>query len=272
MPSTPGSTAVSVPAGLCARPPASVRWPGRPGWRGRTPARAQRLPAQERSLSLVWVWVGGGPGQTPLLLAVGQLCASAPIASPWLPRLSLEPDASPIDAVYVQSDQDVPPFDRAGEDPTAAPTVPETILSLDEPEFAAAAREALRHLTSPDVLARNPLVRSQMVAERAGGEAGIEARVEALQALVQAVVTSLGASPRRAKLQRALHHTYIEPAGGQEQVAELLDLPFSTYRDHLKAGIQLVGEILWHREIGRRVRPALEPSASPAHPAAPMST
>jgi hypothetical protein len=129
-------------------------------------------------------------------------------------------------------------------------------------------RDALRHLTSPDLLRRNALVHSRVVTERVGVEAAIEARVAALQALLHEVVASLGASPRRAKLQRALYHTYLEPAGSQEQVAELLDLPFSTYRDHLKAGTQLVREILWQLETVERVRPALDPIASPVLPAA----
>jgi long-chain acyl-CoA synthetase len=33
-------------------------------------------------------------------------------------------------------------------------------------------------------------------------------------------------------------------------VAELLDLPFSTYRRHLKAGLTRVAELLWQKEIG----------------------
>jgi len=36
----------------------------------------------------------------------------------------------------------------------------------------------------------------------------------------------------------------------QEHVAELLDLPFSTYRRHLKAGVARVADALWSREIG----------------------
>ena len=35
-------------------------------------------------------------------------------------------------------------------------------------------------------------------------------------------------------------------------VAELLGLPFSTYRRHLRAGISKVAEILWQEEIGVR--------------------
>jgi hypothetical protein len=138
----------------------------------------------------------------------------------------------------------------------------------DERGFATAVREALRDLTSPDLLRHNPLTRSRLVAERAGGEAGIDARVAALQALVKEVVGSLGASPRRAKLQRALHHTYVEPAASQERVAELLDLPFSTYRHHLKVGLELVGQILWQRETGEADGSVLDPSAPPPQPAA----
>ena len=36
----------------------------------------------------------------------------------------------------------------------------------------------------------------------------------------------------------------------QEQAAELLDLPFSTYRRHLKAGLDQITDYLWGREIG----------------------
>jgi hypothetical protein len=145
----------------------------------------------------------------------------------------------------------------------AAPAAP--CPSPDERGFVTAVRDALRDLTSPDLLRRNPLTRSRLVAERAGGTAGIEARVGALQALVREVVGSLGASPRRAKLQRALHYTYLEPAASQERAAELLDLPFSTYRHHLKVGLELVGEILWQRETGEVSCQGLGTSAPPSH-------
>jgi hypothetical protein len=63
---------------------------------------------------------------------------------------------------------------------------------------------------------------------------------------------SLQASPREAKSYRALHRTYLDPAPSQERAAELLGLPFSTYRRHLKGGMTRVVEILWQREIGGR--------------------
>lgn len=52
-----------------------------------------------------------------------------------------------------------------------------------------------------------------------------------------------------AKLYRALYRTYLHPAPTQEQAAELLNLPFSTFRRHLKTGIARVTDILWQREI-----------------------
>jgi hypothetical protein len=53
-----------------------------------------------------------------------------------------------------------------------------------------------------------------------------------------------------AKLYRVLVHTYFQPLATQEQVAEVLDLPFSTYRRHLKAGLTRLSELLWQKEIG----------------------
>jgi len=71
-----------------------------------------------------------------------------------------------------------------------------------------------------------------------------------LVSLVQEAVDALQRSPREAKLHRALYHTYLQPAPTQEHAAELLDLPFSTFRRHLKAGITRVTEMLWQKEIG----------------------
>lgn len=43
--------------------------------------------------------------------------------------------------------------------------------------------------------------------------------------------------------------TYRRGAPTQEAAAERLDLPFTTYRRHLLAGIERVAEDLWHREL-----------------------
>jgi hypothetical protein len=53
-----------------------------------------------------------------------------------------------------------------------------------------------------------------------------------------------------AKFYRAVYHTYLQPAVTQEQAAEVLDLPFSTYRRHLRSGIEELTARLWAREIG----------------------
>ena len=42
---------------------------------------------------------------------------------------------------------------------------------------------------------------------------------------------------------------FINPAATQEQAADLLGLPFSTYRAHLRAGTKRVADQLWQREL-----------------------
>jgi hypothetical protein len=134
--------------------------------------------------------------------------------------------------------------------PKAAPPPAEPLLVLSETDFAAAVRDALRDLARPDVLLSNPLLRSRLVMEEAGPDVGSAGRVAALQALIKHAADSLQISPRDAKLYRALYHTYLQPAPTQEQAAEQLDLPFSTFRRHLKAGIERVVNLLWQRELG----------------------
>jgi hypothetical protein len=121
---------------------------------------------------------------------------------------------------------------------------------LSQDEFNQAVRDALRDFARTDLLRANPLLRSRMIAERAGGQAAPGERVTCLQTLLKEAAESLQASPREAKLYRAVQHTYFQPLATQEQVAELLDLPFSTFRRHLKAGVARVAETLWDREIG----------------------
>jgi hypothetical protein len=128
--------------------------------------------------------------------------------------------------------------------------VTEPLLVLSQDEFNQAVRDALRNFARPDLLRANPLLRSRMIAERVGAQAALGERLSQLQTLLKDAAESLQASPREAKLYRAVQHTYLQPLATQEQVAELLDLPFSTFRRHLKAGVARVAESLWHREIG----------------------
>ncbi len=129
---------------------------------------------------------------------------------------------------------------EARETPPPAP-----LVVLSEPEFAAAVRQALRDHARPDALLANPLLRSRLVADRAGDVP----TVTTLQTLVREAAERLRANPRDEKLYRAIHRTYLEPVATQELAAERLGLPFSTYRRHLTAGIDQITAWLWQREL-----------------------
>jgi hypothetical protein len=131
-------------------------------------------------------------------------------------------------------------------EPVSSPPTRPTLVVLSEEDFAEAVRHALHDLLRPAILRSNPLLRSRLVGDRAGSDAE---RVAALQALVHEACATMQASPRDSKSYRALYHTYLQPAPTQEQAAELLDLPFSTFRRHLKAGIARVTDILWQQEL-----------------------
>lgn len=127
----------------------------------------------------------------------------------------------------------------------AAPPLPSPILTLSQPEFADAVRGALRDLHRPDRLARNPLVSSRIARDRAGGKAS----AAVLAQLLREAAEMLHADPRDQKLYRSVDRTYLRPAETQERAAEVLDLPFSTYRRHLTRGVERVVGWLWEREL-----------------------
>ena len=116
------------------------------------------------------------------------------------------------------------------------------LLALSHPDFADAVRGALRHLHDRAALAENPLLRCRLTADRAGTEA-------ALAELIGEAVAAVGRQPRGERLARALDRTYLHPAATQEAAADLLGLPFSTYRGHLTRGIERVVDWLWQREL-----------------------
>ena len=119
------------------------------------------------------------------------------------------------------------------------------LMVLSQPEFAAAVRQALRDYTRPGALAANPLLRSRLLVERADPEDG----PEGLQALLLEAAETLRSNPKDEKLYRVLRHTYLQPLPTQEAAAELLDLPFSTYRYQLGKGLARVTDWLWQREL-----------------------
>jgi hypothetical protein len=126
-----------------------------------------------------------------------------------------------------------------------APGEPAALLALSQPDFADAVRRALRGLHRPAELAANPLLRTRIVAGHGEGTAS----PEALAAVVREAVAALAEDPRDEKLFRALDRTYLRPAPTQERAAELLVLPFSTYRGHLTRGVERVVDALWEREL-----------------------
>ncbi|MCC5638305.1 ATP-binding protein [Nostoc sp. CHAB 5844] len=135
--------------------------------------------------------------------------------------------------------------------------ISEPLLVLSQSEFVEAVQNVLRNFNRPDALENNPLVRSRSVyaqlsdslKQQLTTKVSMSDYVKVLQNLVKQAAESLQSSPRDQKLYRAVYRTYLNPAPTQEQAAELLDLPFSTYRRHLKAGVMRLAEILWQKEI-----------------------
>jgi hypothetical protein len=126
------------------------------------------------------------------------------------------------------------------------PTAQPPLLVLSQPEFDDAVRQALRDLRRPDLLSRNPLLRTRLVRDHAGDEEPVAATLEAL---VGAAVETLREHPRDDKLWRAVERTYVRPAVTQERAAAALGLPFSTYRRHLTLGVDRVVAWLWDQEV-----------------------
>lgn len=126
------------------------------------------------------------------------------------------------------------------------PVVQPPLLVLSQPEFGQSVRQALRDLRRPDLLARNPLLRTRLARDRAGNR---EPSAAVLEALVRAAADSLREHPRDDKLFRAVDRTYLRPAATQERAAAVLGLPFSTYRRHLTHGVDRVMAWLWDQEV-----------------------
>ncbi|WP_327589569.1 ATP-binding protein [Nonomuraea sp. NBC_00507] len=115
---------------------------------------------------------------------------------------------------------------------------------LSREEFHDAVRSTLRLLSQPSALAASPLAHTRLVTEHPVSDPGI-----ALRNLLQEQINQLNDDPRAIKLHRALDITFLRGAPTQELAAERLHLPFTTYRRHLRAGIERVCADLWHREL-----------------------
>lgn len=130
----------------------------------------------------------------------------------------------------------------------AAPPAVEQLVVLSEAEFGAAVQAALRHWQHPSKLRNNPLLRSRLITERCTTFTD-DKKIETLQQIVRSACDDLQHAPRTTKFYWPLYHTYLHPARSQEQAAELMDVPFSTFRRHLKEGVARVIEALWQQEV-----------------------
>jgi hypothetical protein len=134
-----------------------------------------------------------------------------------------------------------------GNDPgpvfTEAVAAPAAMLSCGE--FAAAVRLALRDYARPERLATSPLLRTRAALEHAKGPAA----PADLQSMIRDAAKALQAERLGDKCYAAVLHTYLQPIGSQERVAERLGVAFSTYRYQLTQGVSRLIDILWRREI-----------------------
>jgi hypothetical protein len=116
-------------------------------------------------------------------------------------------------------------------------------MALDREEFVRAVKDALRSLGHAEGLRDSPLLDTGLVP---GGLEDSE-RVAALREAIADAAAELEASPRDRRAFRALHHAYLRPAATQQDAADLLDLPMSTFRRHLAEGIARLTDLLWQR-------------------------
>jgi hypothetical protein len=156
-------------------------------------------------------------------------------------------------AVFAHDWREVPPLtwiaalaerDALHGMPTGAPP-------LGEEEFAEAVRTALRAYGKADGLRGSPLLGSRMVTAGAGSAEPAEpARV--LSRIIKEAAEQMESSPRDRLPYRALHHTFLQPAGTQAAAADLLALPTTTYRRHLARAESRLTELLWQQELDAR--------------------
>jgi hypothetical protein len=126
-----------------------------------------------------------------------------------------------------------------------------TLVVLSETEFASSVYEALKDYHTEKKLRQNPLLRSRLVATAAQGDLSPGALLAALRECLGQATDLMKKSPKDEKLHRLLYRTFFNPAGSQEQVADYLKLPFSTYRRYLKKAVANVTDALWALETER---------------------
>jgi len=133
-----------------------------------------------------------------------------------------------------------------GEQVSVSPTASAAVLSHEE--FATSVKQALRSLHQPQALLRNPLLASGVV-QSALREHPENRPDQILRALILDAAQVLKSDPRAESQYRVLDRTYLRPAPTQEKAAELLDLPFSTYRRYRDHATEAITDWLWDKDI-----------------------
>ena len=135
---------------------------------------------------------------------------------------------------------------------TADPLPRASTVALAYDDFAEAVRRLLRDLHRTDRAVDNPLSASRLVGppdSAAMAPARPEDVLARLRSRVEEALRTLGEDPRAHNGVRAVERTYLKRTPSQERAAEVLGLPFSTYRRHLKAGVEDLVAVLWSWEL-----------------------
>lgn len=123
------------------------------------------------------------------------------------------------------------------------------LMVLSEDEFANSVYEALKDYHNDKKLLNNPLLRSRFVITAANNDTDAQILLASLRECLGDATDKIKSSPRDEKLHRVMFRTFFNPAGSQEQVADFLNIPFSTYRRYLRKAVNMVTETLWAFEI-----------------------
>jgi energy-coupling factor transporter ATP-binding protein EcfA2 len=123
------------------------------------------------------------------------------------------------------------------------------MMVLSEDEFATSVYEALKDYHNDKKLLNNPLLRSRFVLNAANNETDQQILLATFRDCLGDATDKIKNSPRDEKLHRVMFRTFFNPAGSQEQVADFLNIPFSTYRRYLRKAVNMVTETLWGLEV-----------------------
>lgn len=123
------------------------------------------------------------------------------------------------------------------------------VIVLSESEFSSSVYDALKDYHSEKKLGNNPLTRSRLVVAEVGTNHHDGQHISVLRKKLDHAIQKIEQSPKDERYHRIIYRTFINPVGSQEQVAEFLSIPYSTYRRHLKKATELVCDTLWRQEV-----------------------